>query len=100
MQALPRLTRWREAVGRVRRAAFRNRTYWARPVPGFGDPRARILALGLAPGAHGSNRTGPMFTGDVSGDFLFRALHATGFSNFPRSVRRGDGLRLRNLYIT
>lgn len=96
----PRLARWREAVGRAKRKAFRGWTYWARPVPGFGDPRARILALGLAPGAHGSNRTGRMFTGDASGDFLFRALHATGFSNRSRAVRREDGLRLRNLYIT
>ncbi len=96
----PRLVEWRERMGREKRRAYRGETYWARPVPGFGDAEARILAVGLAPGAHGSNRTGRMFTGDASGDFLYPALYRTGFANRPESAARGDGLALRGLFIT
>jgi uracil-DNA glycosylase family 4 len=96
----PRLVEWRERVGREKRRAYRAEIYWARPLPGFGDERARVLAVGLAPGAHGSNRTGRMFTGDASGDFLFPALFRAGFSSRPESVARDDGLELRGLFIT
>jgi uracil-DNA glycosylase family 4 len=94
-----RLVAWREEVALVKRKAYRDQEYWGRPVPGFGDPKARVLVVGLAPGAHGSNRTGRAFTGDASGGFLYPALHRAGFATQPTAESRSDGLRLIDLYI-
>ena len=95
----PRLVEWREEVARVKRRAYRDQEYWGKPVPGFGDPKARVLVVGLAPGAHGSNRTGRVFTGDASGGFLFPALYRAGFANQATTESREDGLILKDLYI-
>ncbi len=95
----PRLRQYCARIGETRRRAYQDHDYWARPVPGFGDPRARVLILGLAPGAHGANRTGRPFTGDGSGDFMYPVLHELGFASKPRAISRDDGLRLRDAWI-
>lgn len=96
----PRLVRWRQEVAKAPPRRYRGQNYWAKPITGFGDPKARLLIVGLAPAAHGGNRTGRIFTGDRSGDWLFAALHAHGFSNQPNSDNRNDGLKLKNCYVT
>jgi uracil-DNA glycosylase len=95
----PRLVEWRERVAREKRAAYADEDYWGRPLPGFGDPSARVYVLGLAPAAHGGNRTGRVFTGDRSADWLYASMHRTGFANQPTSLHRDDGLRLRDAFV-
>lgn len=99
-RACPRLVEWRETVAREKRASFATEDYWGRPVPGFGDPKAKLLIVGLAPAAHGGNRTGRVFTGDRSGDWLFASMYRTGWANQPTSVHRDDGLELLGAYIS
>jgi uracil-DNA glycosylase len=99
-RACPRLVAWREQVAAEKRRSYRDQDYWGKPVPGFGDPQARILIVGLAPGAHGSNRTGRMFTGDASGEFLYQALYQVGFASQPSSLNRNDLLQLKDIFIT
>lgn len=99
-ETCPRLREWCREISVIKRKAYRDQEYWGKPVPGFGDPKARILIVGLAPGAHGSNRTGRMFTGDASGDFLYPSLFDAGFANQPLSIHKDDGLILKNIFIT